>query len=386
MDLSLGYPDWRREVIEFLDRELSPDQAFDVEFCEDDDRWDFAVEFTRKVGARGWIGLTWPTEYAGLGRTLTERFIFFEEMNRREAPLVNMIGWGLAAGTLLVGGTHEQKARFLPPIARMETFWAEGLSEPGAGSDLADLRTTARLDGDQWVINGEKTYTTWGSRADVLYLAARTNPDVPRHKGISVFCVELDRPGVHMSPLWNIAGGRQNHFYFDDVRIPNDMLLGEIDQGWRYIMSAFYSSGATYLPHAQYERKMRVLTRYCSQTRRRGRLLIDDPLVRDRLAELATIVEVERVLAYARLSAVEHGEVTSSDGTMQAVVTKENRLRFARLANEIGGPLGQLSAGPGAAAEGELPDWYLRSFGNHAGGTSQVKRMQLATRGLGLPR
>jgi alkylation response protein AidB-like acyl-CoA dehydrogenase len=384
--MNLGHDAWRREVVAFLDAELPQDQAFDVEFCEDEDRWAFALEFTRKVGAKGWLGLTWPIEYGGLGRTLTERFIFFEEMNRREAPLVNMIGWGLAAGTLLVGGTDEQKRRFLPPIAKMETFWAEGLSEPGAGSDLAALRTTARLDGDSWVINGQKTYTTWGSRADVLYLAARTDPNSTRHRGISIFCLELDRPGIQIGPLWNIAGGRQNHFYLEDVRIPRDMLIGEIDQAWRYIMTAFYSGGATYLPHSMYERKMCRLVAYCSTTSRGAQLLIDQPLIRDQLAELATIVEVERVLAYARLSAVEHGESTSSDGTLQAVVTKENRLRFAQIAKQIGGPFAQLLSGPGAAVDGELPDWFLRSFGNHAGGTSQVKRMQLATRGLGLPR
>jgi alkylation response protein AidB-like acyl-CoA dehydrogenase len=387
VDMTLGHQQWREEVIDFLDRELPEDQAFDPEFCEDEARWDFALSFTRKVGARGWLGMTWPKEYGGLGMSLTERFIFFEEMNRREAPLVNMIGWGLAAGTLLVGGSHEQKLRFLPPVARMDTFWAEGLSEPGAGSDLASLRTTARLDGDSWVINGQKTYTTWGSRADVLFLAARTDPDAPRHRGISIFCLPLDLPGIQMSPLWNIAGGRQNHFYFDDVRISQDMLIGEVNQAWRYIMNAFYASGSLYLPHAQYERKMRLLTNYCATKLRGGRVLLDHQNIRDQLAELATIIETERVLAYARLSAAEHGETTSSDGTLQAVVAKENRLRFAQIANDIVGPLAQLEVGSAAAPiAGEMPAWFLTSFGNHAGGTSQVKRMQLATRGLGLPR
>ena len=185
---------WRDEVRAFLDKELPPEKEFNHEFEEDPDLWDFAREFTRKVGEQGWIGLTWPKEYGGLERTSIEKTIMMEEFTYREAPMVNMIGWGLAAGSLLVGGTHEQKLKFLPAIAKMETFWAEGLTEPDAGSDLASLQTAAVRDGDYWVVNGQKTYTTWGTHADVLYLAARTNPDVPKHKGITVFCLDLSLP------------------------------------------------------------------------------------------------------------------------------------------------------------------------------------------------
>ncbi len=384
--MRLGHETWRKEVTDFLDAELPASQAFDPEFNEEEDRWAFALAFTKKLGAKGWIGLTWPTQFGGLARTQTEKFILLEELGRREAPFVNMIGWGLAAGTLMVGGTEEQKLRFLPPIGRMDTFWAEGLSEPEAGSDLASLRTTARRDGEEWVITGDKTFTTWGSRADVLYLAARTDPDAPSHRGISIFCVPTNLDGVTISPLWNIAGGRQNQFHLENVRVPQDMLIGEVNKAWSYLMAAFYSSGPTYLPHAAYERKVTMLTEYCERARRSGRRMIDHPVVRAQLGELGTIVEVERVMAYARLSAVESGDTTSSDGTLQAVVTKENRLRFAEISNEILGPFAQLLTGPHSVVEGEVPEWYLRSFGNHAGGTSQVKRMQLATRGLGLPR
>jgi alkylation response protein AidB-like acyl-CoA dehydrogenase len=387
MDMTLGHDDWRAEVTAFLDEELPESEAFDTEFCEDEDRWLFARKFTKRLGEKGWIGLTWPEQYGGLAKSQTEKFILLEELGRRDAPFINMIGWGLAAGTLLVGGTEEQKMKFLPPIARMETFWAEGLSEPESGSDLASLTTSARRVDESWVINGDKTYTTWGSRADVLYLAARTDPDAPSHRGISIFCVPIDLPGVSISPLWNIGGGRQNQFHFEDVSIPEDMMLGEPNRAWRYIMAAFYSSGPTYLPHALLERKYRSLDAYCRTTRRNGRLLIDHGVVKSQLSELATVIEVERVLAYARLSAADRGDVTSLDPTMQAVVTKENRLRFAEITNDIVGPFNQLLANsPWAPVDGDIALWYLRSFGNHAGGTSQVKRMQLATRGLGLPR
>jgi alkylation response protein AidB-like acyl-CoA dehydrogenase len=385
--MRLEHGAWREEVVDFLDKELPDSEAFDTEFCEDEDRWSFAWEFTKRLGDKGWIGLTWPQEYGGLARTQTEKFILLEELGRRDAPFINMIGWGLAAGTLLVGGSEEQKQKFLPPIGRMETFWGEGLSEPEAGSDLASLRTSAVWDDGSWVLNGDKTYTTWGNRADVLYLAARTDPDVASHRGLSVFCVATDLPGVTISPLWNMGGGRQNQFHFDHVRIPAEMLLGEVNKAWRYIMAAFYSSGPTYLPHALYERKYRLLDEYCRRTRRNGRLLIDHGSVTAQLSDLVVIIEVERVLAYARLSAADRGDVATSDPTMQAVVTKENRLRFAEITNEIMGPFNQLLANsPWAPVDGDIPLWYLRSFGNHAGGTSQVKRMQLATRGLGMPR
>ncbi len=234
---------FRKEVQAFLDAELPDEMAFNHEFNEDPELWKFAFDFTRKLGEKGWIGMTWPVEYGGSGRSSVDRLIFAEEIERREAPMVNSIGWGLAAGALLVGGTEEQKKRFLPGIARFDRFWAEGLTEPDSGSDLASLSTRAERDGDDWIITGQKTYTTWGHHADVMFLAARTNPDVPRHQGISVFCLDLKAPGISLSPLYNLGGGRQNHTYIDHVRVPGDQLIGEEGKGWSYIMNAFYAGG-----------------------------------------------------------------------------------------------------------------------------------------------
>jgi len=380
--------EFRDEVKEFLDRELPRWAGFDHEFTEDEDLWAHAFEFTRKVADRGWIGLTWPQEYGGLGRSFADRLVLAEEMGRRDAPFVNVIGWGLAAGSLLVGGTHEQKLRFLPPIARMETFWAEGLSEPDAGSDLAGLTTTAVRQGDEWVINGQKTYTTWGTRADVFYLAARTVPGASRHRGISVFCVDARSPGVTLSPMWNIAGGRQNHTYLDDVRIPAEMLIGEEGHGWDYIMRAFYASGPSVATHTVVERQLAEVVEYCQETKRHGRKLIDDPIVRQQIAEIALAAESQRLLAWEAVAGAVHGRPPPFAGATAAVVYKENRARIAQVVSEIVGPLGVLRGHRDERLPlgGELPEWFLQSFGNHAGGTSQVKRMVLATRGLGLPR
>lgn len=390
MDLrfTTAQEEWRDEVRAFLDAELPPEQAFDHEFDEDEDRWAFALAFTRKVAEKGWIGLTWPVEYGGLGRSAAERLIMAEEFIYRDAPLVNVIGWGLAAGSLLVGGTEEQKKRFLPEIARFERFWAEGLTEPDSGSDLASLSTRAVRDGDEWVINGQKTYTTWGHRADVLYLAARTDPDVARHRGISVFCVDLSLPGISYSPLHNLGGGRQNHTYFDDVRIPADMLIGAEGEGWSYIMNAFYAGGGGGgAHHSKMQRILEQVVAYCRTTTRDGVLLIRDPIVRSQLAELAVMVETERLLSYEALGNFEARRPPAYAGALGVVVMKEGQPRFAQLCGQIVGPLAQLGAGTRWAPMGGDPEaWYRQSYANHAGGASQVKRMVLATRGLGLPR
>lgn len=388
--LTTAQQDWREEVRDFLDAELPEEWEKSTEFCEDEDFWEFAESFTRKLSAKGWIGLTWPKEYGGQGRPVIDQLIYAEELTYREAPVMNSIGWGLAAGALLYGGTHEQKAKFLPSIARTDVRWAEGYTEPASGSDLASLSTRAVRDGDEWVINGQKTYTTWGSHADVLYLAARTDPDAPRHRGISIFCFPLDQDGVSFGALHNIGGGRQNHTYIDNGRVPHENMIGAEGRGWDLIMGSFYGGniGAAYMDE---QRRLDKIIDYCQTTRRSGRLLIDDPLVRDHLAEMDMIVQSQRLLTYESLSNIQSGRPPAYAGAIGTVVQKEAMPRFAELTNQIVGPLGQLKTGSRWAPMPDDPNggpeaWYRHSFRNHAGGTSQVKRMVLATRGLGLPR
>jgi 3-oxocholest-4-en-26-oyl-CoA dehydrogenase alpha subunit len=377
---------WRAEVRAFLDQELPPDQEVNTEFVEDDAIWQFALEFTRKLAARGWISLSWPVEYGGLGRPLVEELIFSEELERREAPIVNHVGWGLVAGALLSGGTDEQRRRFLPPIANMETMWVEGYTEPGSGSDLASLSTRAARKGSDWVINGQKTYTTWGHRGDVMYLAARTDPEAPRHRGISIFCLDLKQPGISFSALQNIAGGRQNHTYLDDVLVPDDMMIGQENQGWNLIMNSFYASPKVMARHAAFQRVIVKLVGYCRETRRSGRLLIDQEWVRDAITELEMITQSLRLLTYQSVGERAAGRPPALAGALPIVVEKEAIPRFAEVVNQVLGAEAQLSASPAAPLGGLGVETYLRSFANHAGGTSQVKRMVLATRGLGLPR
>lgn len=376
---------WRQEVRDFLDAELPPEMAFDVEFDEDEALWEFSADFTRKVGAKGWLGLNWPTEYGGLGRPPIDRMIMSEEFAHREAPLSGSIGWGLTAGCLLAGGSDEQKAHWLPQLGRMDLHVAEGLSEPGAGSDLASLKTTARRDGDDWLIDGQKTYTTWGTHAEWLLTAARSEPNSSRHHGITMFLVPYDLPGVSMSPMPNLGGGMQNHTFLDQVRVPAEYMIGEEGGGWNMIMNAFYGGGI-HAAHSYYERSFREVLKHCKQSSRGGRRLIEDPLVRQQLGRLALMVEQMRMLTYASVSNHNNQKAPEFGGALGVVVAKEMRPEFFEICQEIVGPLGQLKAGHFSPLGGQVEAWYRHSFANHAGGTSQVKRMVLATRGLGLPR
>jgi alkylation response protein AidB-like acyl-CoA dehydrogenase len=386
--------EWREEIREFLDKELPPEWEKSTEFCEDEDFWDFALAFTRKVSAKGWIGLTWPEQYGGLNRPPVDHLIFSEEFVSRDAPLVNMVGWSIVSVALFNGGTEEQKMRFLPPIARTDYLWAEGYSEPGAGSDLASLTTRAVRDGDEWVISGQKTFTSWGSHAQYFYVAARTDPDAPRHQGITMFAVEMSKPGVKVAPLFNLGGGRQNHTYLDKVRVGDDMVIGHVNHGWDIIMGGLFGSnvGAFVLtPYMDAQRRLGKIIEFCKQTKRNGRRLIDDTTVKDHLVEMDLMLQAERLLAYESLSNLQSGRPPAYAGAISSLVPKLYWPRFAELTNIIVGRLSQIRAGSawspiGDDANGGPEGWYRHSFRNHEGGTPEVKRMVLATRGLGLPR
>ena len=388
MDLTFApeFETWRKEVRDYLEAEVPPRYRFETDFDEDDDKWAFAIEFNKRVGEKGWVGINWPEEYGGIGKPDIYRSIMMEEFGAVDAPLLNAIGYGLAAGAILKFGTEEQKHKFIPDIIGFKTHWAEGLTEPDSGSDLASLQTRAVRDGDEWIINGQKTYTTWGHRADVLYLAARTDPDVPKHKGITIFCLDLKSSGVSMQAMANMAGGRQNHTYFDNVRVPNDMMVGEQGQGWMYIMNSFYGGGGGGFA-AKMFRVFERLAQYCKTTVRNGQPISKDPVVRRKLADLAIEMETMKMIGWDGLSRMEHKLPPMFAGGLGVVVMKEFQPRFGQLCMEILGPLGQIQEGSDwSPLGGEAEHTFRKSFANHAGGTSQVKRMVMATRGLGLPR
>jgi len=374
---------WRAEVREFLRAELPPEKAFNPEFDDEPEQWAIAVEFSKKVAAKGWIGLTWPEEYGGKALSPVYNQILLVELYAAHATMIHSVGIFLAAGTILVGGTEEQKQRLLPDIANMRTLWAEGLTEPGAGSDLGSLKTKAVRDGDDWIITGEKAYTSWGPMSDVLYVAARTASGSDNSGAISIFVVDLRSPGVILHPMRNFGGGVQSTTHLDQVRVPASSLIGEEGKGWQYIMRAFYASGTVEPIYAMQESRLRELVALCKSIP--GGLA--DPHVQADLAELAQLIQTQRLLAYEIIGDNANGRPTPWGGGVQQVAAKEYEPLFAQIYDRVLGPRSQLRPGSRHALLGGKPEaWYRQSFANHAGGTSQLKRMVLATRGLGLPR
>lgn len=374
---------WRAEVRAFLAAELPDELAFNTEFDDEPEQWKAAVAFTKKVSERGWIGLTWPTEYGGAGRSPLENQVLLEELLAADAPMVNSIGTFLAAGTILAGGSEEQKRTLLPAIMAMDTLWAEGLTEPDAGSDLGALRTSAVRTEDGWEITGEKAYTSWGPMSDVLYVAARTSKESTAKGAISIFAVDLKLPGVSLHPLRNFGGGVQSMTHLEHVRVPADALIGEEGAGWSYIMRAFYASGTVEPIYAMQESRLNKLIAHCEKIEG----AFEDPIVVSGLAELSRMIHVQRLLAYEVVGDNVEGRRTLYDGGIQQVIAKEYEPLFAQIYDRVLGPTSQLTAGTKWAPLGGKPEaWYRQSFANHAGGTSQLKRMVLATRGLGLPR
>jgi alkylation response protein AidB-like acyl-CoA dehydrogenase len=382
----------RQEVRAWLDDELPPAyEGFQWDFEEDPDRWAFYRQFWKKQGAKRWLEPTWPREYGGAEMSSRQARIVQEEFDRRRAG--GFAGIGMQVGPAILRlGTEEQKAAFLPGMAAGEIMWAEGYTEPDAGSDLASLRTRAVPDGDEWVIDGQKTFCTAGHHCNWIIIAARTDPDAAkRHQGISYFLSPIDAPGIELRPLQNLADGRQNLVLIDALRVPTNRMLGDLNQGWQQV---WFGLGGNAIPtfadddpgpEEEYEPGpvgqawvLDQLVEYCRTTTRHGRLLGEDPVVRMQLTDLAIGVEIEKVMQY-------EGHCGYGLHLHQAIM-KEFQPEFAQTCMEILGPLGQIQSGEWAPLAGEIDRIYRRSFGNHAGGTSQVKRMVVATRALGLPR
>ncbi|WP_322749437.1 MULTISPECIES: acyl-CoA dehydrogenase family protein [unclassified Frankia] len=248
----------------------------------DDTAWELRREWEKLLAKDKWLNISWPVEYGGRGGTLAQEIIFQVEHARAQAPYwVGVHGRDLFGPTLLAFGTPEQKARFLPKITAVEEFWGQGFSEPEAGSDLAGLRTRAELDGDEWVINGQKIWMTFGNYADWLYVLCRTDPDAPKHRGISMILVPRHQPGVEVRPIRNMAGGAEfAEVFFTEARTSKDLVVGEVNGGWRVVMGTLGNErgGTTVLPfQAGFEREMRALI---DLVRSRP----SDPVLRDRIA------------------------------------------------------------------------------------------------------
>jgi acyl-CoA dehydrogenase len=345
-------------------------------------------EIVRQMGADGWLGVGWRKEWGGQGFTPIEQLIFFEEANAAGVPLpfvtLNTVG-----PALQVYGTPEQKSYFLPKILRGELHFAIGYSEPGAGTDLAALATSAVRDGDEWVINGQKIWTTGGHDADWVWLAARTDPQAPKHKGITIFAVDTTLPGFAHSPIWLLGGGHTNATYYDNVRIPHSAVIGEVNGGWRLITAQLNHERVGLAPAGTIAGPLRRVVQWAKDTSLDdGRRVIDEEWVQVALARVHAKNDALKLWNWKVASRLETGELGPAEASAMKIFGTEFQIEALRILMEI---LGQPSliarGGPGALLLGELEHAYraapVRTFG---GGVNEVQRDIVAQVALGMPR
>jgi len=383
----------RKELKEFARTELPPDWkggGYAEEYCDDED-WAVAQQISKKLAARGWLTMAWPKEYGGLAATHTEYLIYREEMAYNMVPGTDMGVGGVSwiGQSLILFGTEEQKRKHLPGIAAGKTYWCTGYSEPEAGSDLASLKCQAVRKDDEYVINGQKVWTSAAHRSSWCWLAVRTDPDAPKHKGISVILVDLKIPGVTVNPLVNLAGKLENaEVFYDDVHVPADCLVGEENQGWRYIMTALSFERTAGIDHlGRGLRLLHDLIEYTKKTKRNGKLMSEDLVVRHKLAELAVECEVGRLMCYNIAHMEDKGLVPGHEASMAKNYCAELGQRLSNTGLGIMGMYGQLESGHQVPLGGMVQTSYLFGVGDTiGGGTSEINRTVIATRGLGLPR
>ena len=343
------------------------------------------------MGRDGWIGVGWPKQFGGQGRSPTEQIAFITEIANAGAPShAHTTSETIVAQALFQHGTKEQQDEWLPAIKRGERLFALGYSEPEAGSDLAALRTRAVRDGDHWVVNGQKLWSTGADKADHMWLAVRTDPEAKKHAGISVLMVDLRTPGITIRPSMALYGKTFSTHFYDDVRVPAKNMVGAVNTGWKVITDALAAErvmiGGTRM--AALERAFDHLTEYLKTAVVGGKALKNDPVIRDRIGALAADLEVARQFQMRNSRLVEQGRVPLHEAAMGKVFASELQERLGQAALDILGTAGLLSEDtPGAPVGGHMEQLLRHSImGMIGGGTSEIQRNVIAQRGLDLPR
>ena len=360
---------------------------------EDPKAWvPYAKAWQAKLAEAGWCGVAWPKEYGGRGATLIQQIIFQEELARARAPqFIGLAGLTMGGPVLIAHGTDEQKQRHLRPILRADEIWCQGFSEPNAGSDLAAIKTKAVLDGDSFVVSGQKVWTSWARYAEVCMCLVRTDPDAPKHKGITFLLVDMKSPGVTVRPLTQMNGDADfNEVFFEDVRVPRKNIVGEMNKGWDIAITCLMHERQTLTFSRQLQSKV-ALTEMLETARRHergGTPATRDPIVRQALSRAFVDSEAMRFLAYRNLTKVLRGGVPGPEGSIEKLFWSEMYQRQLDVACEIIGPHGQLLRHSKHAVDGgRWPHLLLYSKGRTiAAGTSEVQRNIIAERVLGLPR
>ncbi|HZS31856.1 MAG TPA: acyl-CoA dehydrogenase family protein [Methylomirabilota bacterium] len=384
---------FRAEVRAWLSANLPPDWATrPVTDTPRSELHELGRQWQRKLHDAGLLGLTWPREYGGRGLSWMEELILHEELVRHRAPPpLNVLGLGMAGPTIIAYGTEAQKRRYLRKILTAEEIWCQGYSEPNAGSDLASLQTRAIRDGDHYVVTGQKVWTSLAQIADWMMLLARTDPDAPRHRGITYLLLDMHAPGVTVRPLRQMTGDSEfNEVFLESVRVPVENVLGAENQGWQVgITTLMYERLALgFGLQARFEMALAATVDLARRTRRDGRPATQHPVLRQRLAQLAIDNAVFKYTAQRAITKLLRGEMPGAEASAGKIWWCERHQALQDLAQDLLGVYGQLGRGtPWAVDGGNWQYTFLRSRANSIeGGTTEIQRNILAERVLGLPK
>jgi len=376
----------RRELRAYYARLLTPDARAAVHAGLGVGEATRAV--VRQMGRDGWLGIGWPAEYGGQGRSSIEQFIFFDESMRAGAP-VPMLTINTVAPSIMKFGTAEQKQFFLPRILRGEIHFCIGYTEPGAGTDLASLQTRAVRDGDHWVVNGQKVFTSLASDADYIWLAVRTDPAAPKHKGISLFAIDMKTPGIRVDPMHLLSEHDINTTFYEDVRVPATALVGGENNGWKLITNQLNHERVTLCSPGILEKAFQDTRAWAQRTTLAdGRRVIDQEWVQTNLARVWTGLEFLRLINWKVAWTATQERLDVADASTIKVWGTEWYVESFRLLMEVLGPRAYLKHGsPEAVLAGHIENLYrsliILTFG---GGTNEIQRDLIGLFGLGLPR
>ncbi len=342
-------------------------------------------EWRKKLSAKGWVAPAWPKEYGGAGLSVMEQFIMNEEFAEARAMGAGGMGTSMIGPTIIIHGNEEQKKEHLGAILKGEVQWCQGYSEPGSGSDLASLQTRAVRDGDDFVINGQKIWTSGAHMADWMFMLARTDPDAPKHRGITYFLLDMKSPGVTVRPLINLANNHGfNEVFFEDVRVPARNVLGEVDRGW-YIGTTTLDFERSSIGNAVGQRQ--TLEYYMRHWKNdRAKKAGPGSSFRGEFTDRWVEASTAKMLSYRVITIQNEGRVPNHEASIAKLFNTELSQRIARTAMKMVGPHAML-LGDGAPMRGRAAQSYMQTVASTiAGGTSEVQRNIVATRGLGLPR
>lgn len=383
---------FRQTLRTWLDTNLPAGWGSTFRMPKGRERIEFLRNWQRQLHAGGYLGLSWPKEYGGRGASMIELAIFNEEMARREAPgPLNVLGLSMAGPTIIVHGTEEQKKRYLPKILDCEEIWCQGFSEPSSGSDVASIRTRAELRGDEFIVNGQKVWTSLAQIADWCMLLVRTDPDAPKHRGMSYILVDMKSPGITVRPLRQMTGESEfNEVFFEDVHVPRANLVGELNNGWGVALTTLMNERGTasFGTQARFKIIYENLVGLARSATVNGGSATQDPMIRQQLAQHRIDIEILKLNCFRNFTRLLRGGTPGPEGSVLKLWWSELNQRMQETAMIVQGPYGQLLRDSLWAMEGGRWQYnFLRSKANTIeAGTSEIQRNIIAERVLRMPK